>query len=104
MDMDADSYFVNMFQFKPCHPDMMYYISREQSFKNWPSQLVQKPKELIQNGFFYTDIGDRVTCFYCGITLKQWEKDDLVEHEHLKWEQNCLFAKMVSHKCNLTMF
>jgi hypothetical protein len=61
MDMNADSYFANMLQFKPYHHDVMYYISSEQSFKNWPSQLVQKPKELIQNGFFYTDIGDRVT-------------------------------------------
>jgi hypothetical protein len=48
----------------------MYYISREQSFRNWPSQLVQKPKELIQKGFFYTDIGDRGKCFYWGVTLK----------------------------------
>jgi len=98
METDEKPYFANMFQFKPSHPNMMYYICREQSFTNWPPQLVQKPEELIQNGFFYTDIGDRVTCFYCGVTLKQWNKDDKVDTEHLKWEPNCLFAKMVSPK------
>ena len=88
----------NMFCFKPDRPDMMYYISREQTYENWPKQMVQKPNELVQNGFYYTNIGYRVTCFNCGVTLKQWTKCDNVENEHLKWEPNCLYAKMVSSK------
>jgi hypothetical protein len=51
------------------------YIAREQTFENWPTQISQKPKDLIQNGFFYTGVGDKVMCFYCNVTLKQWEKD-----------------------------
>ena len=98
MDMEIYSILLNAFRFNPAHPNMMYYITREQTFKNWPSQLVQKPANLTQNGFFYTDIGDRVTCFYCGVSLKQWNKEDMVETEHLKYEPNCLFAKMVSNK------
>jgi hypothetical protein len=70
----------------------MYYIDREQTFLNCPKQIVQKPSNLIQNGFFYTGMGDRVTCFYCDFSLKQWEKTDNAKTEHLKWEPNCLFA------------
>jgi hypothetical protein len=60
--------------------------------------MSQKPADLIQNEFFYSEIGDKVTCFYCNVTLKQWESTDCIETEHLKWEPNCLFAKMVSSK------
>jgi len=98
MSIDTDSFCANLFSFKPVHPTKMYYIDREQTFVNWPQQIIQSPSELIQNGFFYTDIGDRVTCFYCDVTLKQWEKTDCIETEHLKWEPNCLFAKMITSK------
>ena len=98
MDIETDSFCTNLFTFKPWHPTKLYYIDREKSFENWPQQIAQKPKDLIQNGFFYTGIGDKVTCFYCNITLKQWEQSDCIETEHLKWEPNCLFAKMVSHR------
>lgn len=98
MDVESDTLSLNMFRFKPFRSDMLYYLSREQTYENWPKQMIQKPNELIQNGFYYTNIGDRVTCFYCGVTLKQWTKYDTVETEHLKWEPNCLYAKMVSSK------
>ena len=86
MDVDSKSYMSNMFCFKPAQPNMMYHLSREQTYENWPKQMVQKPNELIQNGFYYTNIGDCVKCFYCSVTLKQWTKNDIVENEHLKWE------------------
>lgn len=96
--MEVAPYFTDRFRFQPVHPLMMYFVSREQTFQNWPIQMMQKPKDLIKNGFFYTDVGDQVTCFYCGVTLKQWDKSDTVELEHLNWKPNCLFAKMVSPK------
>ena len=98
MDVESDSYISNMFRFKPVHQQMMYCYSREQSYGNWPDQIVQKPSNLARNGFFYTNFGDRVTCFYCDTTLKQWNSSDDIETEHLKWEPNCLFAKMISNK------
>ena len=96
--MEVAPYFTDDFRFQPAHPLMMYFTSREQTFQNWPTQLVQKPKDLIQNGFFYTNVGDQVTCFYCGVTLKQCDKSDIAETEHIKWGPSCLFAKMVSTK------
>jgi hypothetical protein len=35
----------------------------------------KKPRDLIQNGFFYTGIGDRVPCSYCNVTIKQWDRN-----------------------------
>lgn len=93
--MDVESY-QETIPFTPKHPSKIYFIFREQTFEHWPRQLAQTPKNLAANGFFYTGFGDRVTCFYCGITLKQWEKDECIEIEHTKWEPSCLFAKMVS--------
>lgn len=92
----------DLFTFTPIHPTKLYYIAREQTFQHWPHQMEQKAEALIQNGFFYTGVGDRVTCFYCDITLKQWRKNDCIETEHLNWEPNCLFAKIVSK--NVTQF
>ena len=34
------------------------------------------------SGFYYTGCGDRVTCFYCGIILHNWEHADNVDMEH----------------------
>jgi hypothetical protein len=56
MDIETDSYCDNLFTFKPVHPTKMYYIDREQTFVNWLKQIVQKPSDLIQIGFFYTGI------------------------------------------------
>nr|DAC81342.1 TPA_asm: IAP [Mytilus Mediterranean mussel adintovirus] len=96
--MDLDSHLLDLFCFNPLHPHMLYYITRQQTYKDWPTQLAQKPADLIRNGFYYTNVGDRVTCFCCGVTLKQWKSSDHIETEHLKYEPNCLFAKMVSTK------
>jgi hypothetical protein len=61
--METDSFCKHLFTFKPMHPTKMYYIDREQSFTDWHQQMTQKPTDLIQNRFFYTGIGDRVTCY-----------------------------------------
>ena len=37
---------------------------------------------MIESGFYYTGCGDCVTCFHCGITLRNWEHADNVDMEH----------------------
>ena len=103
MDVESDSYMSNMFHIKPVRPDMMYYISSEQTYDNWPKQMAQKSNELIHNGFYYTNIGDRVTCFYCGVTLKQWTKCDNVENEHLNGSQTVYMLKWFPAKYLILM-
>ena len=52
--------------------------------------------DLARSGFVYTEIGDKVTCFSCGWTLKDWEPFDDAYREHLRWSENCVFANMVT--------
>jgi hypothetical protein len=95
--MQVNTNFGDSFTFNPTHPSKMYYVVREQTFEHWPHQMKQKSRDLAQNGFFYTGRGDRVTCFYCYVTLKQWDVSDRIEIEHSKWGPNCLFVKMISN-------
>ena len=66
------------------------------SFAKWPKQMEQKPSDLVKSGFFYTGKGDLVTCFMCGLTLKDWECGDVVDIEHKKWSPGCKFLCAVS--------
>lgn len=103
--MEFDYVDKDRFSFKTTHPTKMYYIVREQTFEHWPQQMTQKPNDLVRKGFVYTGCGDRVTCFYCNVTLKQWEQSDCIEVEHLKWEPNGLFARMMSNQIpNFNLF
>jgi hypothetical protein len=84
--------------FKPKQQTFLYFIKRKETFQNWSSQMVQKPLDRPRTVFFYSGVGNCTTCFYCGVSLKEWDRDDYIETEHLKWEPTCLFAKMVSSK------
>lgn len=68
--------------------------SRLKSYRNWPRQMSQKPKQLAESGFFYTGRGDRVICFYCGGGLKEWSAVDDPREEHFKWFENCSYLKI----------
>ena len=57
----------------------------------WPIGLKQRPNELSQGGFFYSGESDKVTCFYCGGGLQNWDPKDGVWEEHAKWWPKCGF-------------
>jgi hypothetical protein len=79
------------------HPEYVNFADRYASFKEWPKYLKGPNKtDLARSGFIYTEIGDKVTCFSCGWTLKNWEPFDDAYREHLRWSENCTFAKMVT--------
>ena len=68
---------------------------RANTFVNkWPNQLRQRPVQMIASGFYYTGYGDRVTCFHCGIILRNWEQADDVDLEHKKHSPDCKFLLM----------
>ena len=68
---------------------------RVNSFENkWPKQLTQRPNQMVASGFYYTGCGDTVTCFHCGITLRNWEHTDDVDMEHKKHSPDCKFLLM----------
>lgn len=48
-------------------PILKYYKSlnaRLLSFNKWPIALEQKPKDLAENGFYYSSVGDEVTVVF----------------------------------------
>ena len=46
--MEIAPYITDDFRFQPVHPLMMYFTSREHTFTNWPTQLAQRPNDLIK--------------------------------------------------------
>ena len=66
------------------------------TFAKWPKQMEQTPSDLVKSGFYYTGQGDLVTCFMCGLTLKDWERGDVVDLEHKKWSPGCKYLCAVS--------
>lgn len=69
------------------------YLSRFQTFSNWPAALPIKPKDLSEAGFFYCGKGDRTICFSCDLGLKDWESGDDPWIEHALWSPGCSFLK-----------
>ncbi|XP_052106360.1 uncharacterized protein LOC127738903 isoform X2 [Mytilus californianus] len=64
--------------------------TRRASFKNWPAdRQFLCPIDLAECVFFYTNFGDCVRCFYCGIGLRNWETDDISWIEHARWSGKC---------------
>lgn len=79
------------------YPEYANFATRYASFSQWP-KFLKGPNmtDLARSGFVYTEIGDKVTCFSCGWTLKDWEPFDDAYIEHLRWSENCVFANMVT--------
>ena len=65
------------------------YAARVETFKNWPPSIAVKPESLAVAGFFYEGIGDRVTCYSCGKSLKSWLPMDSPWVEHQKYSPTC---------------
>ena len=77
--------------------DYVNYADRLASFKDWPKFLKgPNKKDLARAGFVYTQVGDKVTCFWCGITFKNWEPFDDAYKEHVRLSKDCTYAKIVS--------
>ncbi|XP_046374760.2 inhibitor of apoptosis protein-like [Haliotis rufescens] len=76
----------------PKHVKYKEYLERLGSFVAWPIKYVPKtPEELSTAGFFYIGSADRVTCFQCGITLRDWEAEHDAVAEHKRYSAECEF-------------
>lgn len=72
-------------------PEFKNEAHRLASFEDWPIALKQKPKELVEAGFFYSGVGDKVVCFCCGGGLKHWENVDIPWEQHALWYHDCQY-------------
>ena len=79
---------------EPKHAEYSMCRARYRSFENWPRFLLPKKEDLCKAGFIYSGEGDVVYCFYCDISLRDWEPQDKPWVEHYKHSPNCTFLNM----------
>ena len=78
----------------PKHAQFANEDTRLLTFRDWPQAMPQRPKDLAEAGFFYTQIGDACRCFSCGLLLRDWRSFDIVAQEHFKFRSNCYYLNM----------
>lgn len=81
---------------KIAYPDMENLKDRVISFRNWPLQMTQHPRDMAQAGFFYNGVGDTTTCFWCGKAVHEWRADEDPVVEHKKHYGKCKYIRMTS--------
>lgn len=77
---------------QPRSPQYRFLSVRISSFSKWPQDIIQKPEELAEAGFFYTGCGDRVRCYVCDGGLQKWSPEDNAWVEHARWFHNCAYV------------
>ena len=82
---------------------MMFYEDRLTTFERWSKQIQPDKYRLAKAGFYYTGEIDKVICFACGATLREWERTDDPWTEHYKWSKTCVFLKMTGYEGNLNV-
>ncbi|XP_041369490.1 baculoviral IAP repeat-containing protein 7-A-like [Gigantopelta aegis] len=76
------------------HSEFSDYTKRLDSFRHWTAVFPhQSPQHMAKEGFFFLGTLDRVRCFYCGITLRDWDEEDDPYEAHLEWSEDCNFIK-----------
>ena len=70
---------------------------RFESFKaaNYPDH---RATQFAQAGFYYMGPGDKVTCEFCGRTLKNWSASSRPVDEHAKHIPDCRFIEILRKK------
>ena len=74
----------------PAIPLMAESDKRFQTFSRWQHPI--SPREMTDAGFWYLGDGDRVQCFYCSGTLRNWQANENPWFEHAKWFPLCEFV------------
>lgn len=81
--------------YEPKYTEYTTKASRYMTYEKWPKNAKQSPADLVAAGFFYTGIGDRVQCFYCGIGLNNWRDYHVAWEQHALWMKKCPFMRML---------
>ena len=54
----------------------------------WPETAPVSPQELANSGFYYLGNLDRVRCVFCDLTLRDWDRGDIADNEHMRHSGN----------------
>lgn len=79
------------------HPIESRYIDEKErikTFVDWPMYMRPTSEELAGAGFYYLGTADRVCCFCCGVTLRNWKLTDTAIMEHQRHAPHCLFINI----------
>lgn len=79
----------------PEFPEFAIETIRLRSFEDWPTMMRQRPEQMADAGFFYTQISDRVICFDCGGGLCKWDETDDPWEQHAIWYKHCNYLRLL---------
>ena len=66
---------------------------RVNTFDQWPTDSPVSINDLVNEGFCYMGIIDKVQCTHCGGVLSGWEEGDNVKDEHARHFPSCSLVK-----------
>ncbi|CAF3105865.1 unnamed protein product [Rotaria sp. Silwood2] len=74
--------------------------ARRRSFSHWLQEKAPSRDQMIEAGFFYCNVGDRVICIYCNLICQQWicSSDDPGE-VHKTLRSQCPFVMSMLIQC-----
>ncbi|CAI6352287.1 unnamed protein product [Macrosiphum euphorbiae] len=75
----------------PEYPMYSSFLSRLKTYDSRSPQSYQDKYSLAQCGFTYTGTDDLVQCYYCGLLLGKWEKNDEPWSQHALHNPKCIF-------------
>jgi len=76
--------------------EMGCWKRRLETFKDWPYSIT--PEELVNVVLYWTKERDRCTCYFCGVCLGEWSKDDNPWLEHAIYSSDCPFIRLYKNK------
>lgn len=62
---------------------------RKNTFDSWPKDALIGCDDLIEDGFYYMGLSDKVQCAYCGGVLSGWNRGDNVHDQHKRHFKQC---------------
>ncbi|CAI6376648.1 unnamed protein product [Macrosiphum euphorbiae] len=75
----------------PEYPMYSSFLSRLKTYDSRSPQSYQDKYSLAQCGFTYTGTDDLVQCYYCGLLLGKWEKNDEPWSRNALHNPKCIF-------------
>ncbi|XP_067657207.1 baculoviral IAP repeat-containing protein 3-like [Haliotis asinina] len=82
---------------KAAHKEYVSVVKRVSSFVGWPLKgELHSSQNMSMAGFFYTGSADRVRCFYCSLSLRDWDVDDNPFSAHKQYSVHCDYINHIA--------
>lgn len=71
--------------------DLSSELYRISTFAKFPASVLISERNLARAGFYYTNTGDKVCCFSCGVIVEDWQLGDNAVERHKRSNPDCSF-------------